>query len=148
MGKFKLSLLAFIGFMVIGILPAAAQESKWGKANTSELYYVNLPVEKVYTYRNGYIVIYRKNINTLGTAYLPYQWFRANDKRAELVKLSDGKTWPSMSVFYKDGKFHAVRVYVAKRPSHQTWGMVPSATNLDDRFEGVEGIDIGTVTDQ
>jgi hypothetical protein len=148
MGKTKLFLMAFIGFMVIGVLPAAAQEDKWGKANTSELYYVNLPVEKVYIYKSGYIVIYRKNINTLGTAYLPYNWFRANVKKAEMIQLADGKTWPSMSVFYKEGKFHSVRIYVAKRGSHQTWGMVPLTTNLDDRFEGVETVDIGTDPNQ
>jgi len=148
MGKTKLSLLAFIGFMAIGALPAAAQADKWGAANTSELYYINLPVEKVYTYRKGYVVLYRKGVNTLGTAYLPYNWFRANVKKAEVIQLADGKTWPSMSVFYKEGKFYAVRLYVARRGAHQTWGMLPSLTNIDDRFENVETIDIGIDPEQ
>jgi predicted CoA-binding protein len=143
MGKIKLFLLAFIGFMVIGVLPAAAQEDKWGKANTSDLYYVNVPVEKVYTYRKGYIVVFRKGSNTMETTYIPYSWFRVNVRKAELVQLADGTTQPCMTVFYKEGKFHTVRLYVAKRGSHQTWGMIPSTTNIDDRFENIESIDIG-----
>jgi len=148
MGKTKLSLLAFIGFMVIGVLPAAAQADKWGAANTSELYYVNVPVEKVFTYRKGYIVVFRRGANSMGTTYIPYDWFRVHVKKADLVQLKDGSLWPSMTVFYKEGKFHAVRLYVAKRSGHQTWGTLPSTTNVDERFENVESIDIGVDSSQ
>jgi len=148
MGKTKLFLLAFFGFMAIGVLPIAAQEDKWGKANTSELYYVNVPIEKVFTYRKGYIVVFRKGSNSLGTAYIPYGWFKVHVRKAELVQLGDGPLWPCMTVFYKEGKFQGVRVYVAKRSSHQTWGMLPSTTNVDDRFENVESIDVGFDSNQ
>jgi len=144
-GKIKLFLIAFIGFAAVGVLPLAAQQQqdKWGAANTSELYYVNLPVEKVYLYRKGYVVLFRQGANAIKRAYIPYEWFRANVKKAELIQLGDGSAWPSMSVFYKEGSFHAVRLYVAKRTSHITWGMLSSTTNLDDRFEGIESVDIG-----
>jgi len=148
MGKTRLSLLAFIGFMVIGVLPAAAQADKWGAANTSELYYVNVPVEKVYLYRKGYIVVFRKGANSLGTTYIPYNWFRANSRKAEMIQLGDGSLWPSMTVFYKEGKFQTVRLYLAKRGAHQTWGMLPSTTDVDDRFENVESIDVGFASSQ
>jgi hypothetical protein len=139
----KLPVLACIGFMVLGALPLAAQQDKWGAANTSELYYVNVPIEKVYPYRKGYVVVYRKGANTLGRAYIPFEWFRANSKKAELVQIGDGKTWPCMSVFYKEGAFYGVRLYVSRRNSHLTWGNIPSNVNLDDRFEGVEEIKLG-----
>jgi hypothetical protein len=45
-----------------------------------------------------------------------------------------------MTVFYKDGKFSHVRLYVRKERSHESWGDVPLNVNIDDRFEGVEGI--------
>ncbi|MDR2471777.1 MAG: hypothetical protein LBD09_06680 [Treponema sp.] len=137
----------------LGVRPLGAQqqreaprqgtmEERWGAANISELYYVNVPVEKVYPYRRGYMVLYRKGVNALGRAYIPFEWFRANVKKAELIQIGDGKTWPSMSVFYKEGAFHGVRLYVSRRPSHQTWGMIASTTNIDDRFD-VEAIDLG-----
>jgi hypothetical protein len=139
----KLSLLAFIAFMAVSALPLAAQQD-WGPANTSELYYVNVPIEKVYPYKLGYVVVFRKGINTLGRAYIPYEWFRAGtDKKAELVEIGGGKTWPCMSIFYKEGAFHSVRIYVARRKSHQTWGRISSNVNIDDRFEGVEEVKLG-----
>jgi len=149
--KTKVLLLTFIGFIAAGIVSLVAQtkqEEKWGAANTSEMYYVNYPVEKVYTYRKGYIVLFRQGAHSLKRAYIPYDWFRAGVKKAELIQLGDGKAWPCMSVFYKLGEFHAVRLYVAKRPSHITWGMLPSTTNVDERFEGIESVDVGFAPEQ
>ena len=147
-------LLVFSCFMALSAAPVAAQqaersvESRWGASNISELYYINVPIEKVYPYRLGYVVLFRKGNNELGRAYIPYDWFKVNVKKAELVQLGDGPMWPSMSVFYKEGAFHAVRLYVAKRTSHLTWGNIPSNVNLDDRFQNVESIDLGFSSDQ
>jgi hypothetical protein len=154
-------LLLFTGFMVLNSPPVFAQEAtetaprgermedRWGKENISELYYVNVPIEKVYPYRLGYVVLYRKGNNELGRAYLPYEWFRVGaDQKAELIQLGDGKTWPCMSVFYKEGAFHAVRLYVSKRESHLTWGNIPSNVNLDDRFQGVETVDLSSSAEE
>jgi hypothetical protein len=143
-------ILAFALFMVFSAPAAVAQqsqedtmESRWGKENISDLYYINVPIEKVYPYRLGYVVLYRKGNNALGRAYIPYEWFRFSNRKADLVQLGDGPWWPSMSVFYKEGAFHSVKLYVAKRDSHLTWGMIPSNVNIDDRFQNVEGIDLG-----
>jgi len=151
MGKTKIFLLAFVGLITVGVVDLMAQtkqEEKWGAANTSDLYYVNFPVEKVYTYRKGYVVLFRQGANSLGRAYIPYQWFRAGVKKAEIIQLADGSSWPCMSVFFKEGSFHAVRLYVAKRSAHITWGMLPSTANLDQYFDGVESIDLSYDSDQ
>jgi hypothetical protein len=143
-------ILVFTGYMAFVAPPAAAQqaaektmEERWGKENVSDLYYINVPVEKVYPYRLGYVVLYRKGNNDLGRAYIPYEWFRFSVKKADLIQLGDGPAWPSMSVFYKEGAFYGVRLYVSKRNSHMTWGVIPSNVNIDDRFKDVEAIDIG-----
>jgi len=149
--KTKIFLVALVGFIAAGIVSLMAQtkqEEKWGAANTSEMYYVNYPVEKVFTYRKGYVVLFRQGAHSLKRAYIPYEWFRAGVKKAELIQLGDGSAWPSMSVFYKLGDFHAVRLYVAKRASHITWGMLASTVNLDDRFEGIESVDVGFPPEQ
>ena len=147
--------VVFTGFMVFNAQPAVAQqaggnsmEDRWGPANTSELYYINVPIEKVYPYRLGYLVLFRKGNNALGRAYIPYAWFKFTDRRADLVQLGDGPSWPCMSVFYKEGAFYGVRLYVSKRQSHITWGIIPSNVNIDDRFQNVEGIDLGFSSDQ
>ena len=148
--------LVFSCFMILNAPPVTAQqaggersvEDRWGAGNISELYYVNVPIEKVYPYRLGYVVLFRKGANSIGQAYIPYSWFRGAERKALLFQLPDGKTWPNMSVFYKEGAFYGVRLYVAKRQSHLTWGMIPSNVNLDDRFEGVENIDLSFDADE
>ena len=149
-------LLLFLGFMALSAPPAIAQaaggdrrpEDRWGAGNISELYYVNVPIEKVYPYKLGYVVLYRKGANGLGRAYIPFEWFRNNVRKAELIQIGDGKTWPCMSVFYKEGAFYGVRLYVAKRLSHLTWGNIPSNVNIDDRFQGVESVDLSFDADE
>ena len=164
MGKKKT--LAVLAVLVLGILPLSAQqaqqtqqtqqtargersmEERWGAANISDLYYLNVPIEKVYPYRKGYVVLYRKGANNLGRAYIPFEWFRNNVGKAQLIQIGDGKAWPCMSVFFKEGAFYGVRLYVSRRPSHLTWGMISSIVNIDDRFEGVESIDLSFNADE
>ena len=148
-------ILIFAGFMILSAPSVEAQqaqeprspEDRWGAGNISELYYINVPIEKVYPYRLGYVVLYRKGANELGRAYIPYEWFRASVGKAQLFQLGDGKTWPCMSVFYKEGAFYGVKLYVAKRGTHLTWGNIPSNVNIDDRFQ-VESIDLGFKPEQ
>jgi len=137
----KLLLLAVLGLVIAGVLPLMAQQ-KIAPENESDLYYVNIPIEKVYNYKLGYVVVYRSGVNKLAEAYIPFEWFRFDQMKAQLIQLGDGKTRPCMSVFYKEGAFHSVRLYVAKRTADLTWGSLPSYTDLDGRFEGVESLDI------
>jgi len=47
-----------------------------------------------------------------------------------------------MTVYYKEGEFSHVRLYVHRWQDHQTWGNVPQNINIDSYFEGVETIDL------
>jgi hypothetical protein len=145
----------FACFLVLSTPQAEAQqandnstEARFGKENVSDLYYINVPLEKIYPSRLGYLVLFRKGNNALGRAYIPYEWFKFTVRKAEMVQIGDGPTWPCMSVFYKEGAFHSVRLYVAKRGSHITWGNIPSNVNLDEHFQNVESIDLGFSSDQ
>jgi hypothetical protein len=110
--------------------------------NSSEYYYVNVRVEKVYPTKFGYMAVYRRGVDRLERVYLPTEWFTAAASKAELLTLPPGKNWPSLSVFYKKGEFSHVRLYVHKQQSHETWGFVPLPVNsqLEPFFENVETI--------
>ncbi|GHV72913.1 hypothetical protein AGMMS49940_02150 [Spirochaetia bacterium] len=126
--------------ILVGILPLMAQE------NTAETYALTVSLEKVYPYRKGYIVKYRKGISQMVDAYLPYEWFKKPDAKSaeppkgELILMGSGSDWPHLTIFYKNGAFDHLRLYVRKERSHETWGSVPLEVNIDDRFENVEGI--------
>jgi hypothetical protein len=78
----------------------------------------------------------------MARAYIPMEWFVDSAGRGEIITLPKGKTWPSMSVYYKEGEFSHVRLYVHRSPAHQTWGIIPQNVNIDSRFEDVETLDL------
>ena len=128
----------FAVFLVIGS-PIFAQNNQQ-KENQSEYYYKNITLEKIYPYRNGYIVQYRRGINGMDKAYLPMAWFTNSAGKGEIVTLPLGKAWPSLSIYYKDGKFSHVRLYVHRVVNHETWGVIPQDINLDSAFENVDDL--------
>jgi hypothetical protein len=106
-----------------------------------EIYYKNISLERIFPYRTGYVVQYRRGFR-LVNAYLPMEWFSNSAGKGEVIALPQGPSWPSMSVYYRDGEFSHVRLYVHRSPSHKTWGVIPQNVNIDDRFENVKEPDI------
>jgi hypothetical protein len=91
-------------------------------AETSAYYPVRLDVVKVYSHAEGFRVVYRKGSADVAAVYLPARWFVSGGK-AELVRGHD-PSFPYMSVFYKDGKFDHLRLYVLADQRDQTWGIL------------------------
>jgi hypothetical protein len=94
-------------------------------AETSDLYPVRIDVVKVYSHADGLQVVYRKGSISLASAYLPIRWFVSGGK-AELVRAND-PSYPYMTVFYKQGKFDHLRLYVLLDQADDTWGILPPA---------------------
>jgi hypothetical protein len=122
-------------------MPLIAQEEDSSSKNP--YYYVNVPIERIYPHRKGYVVSYRKGVTGLAQAYLPVEWFVSgigNGGKGDILLLGPGTAWPYLTVFYKDGAFSHVRLYVRKERTHESWGSIPLTVNLDDRFEDVEDL--------
>jgi hypothetical protein len=130
----------FAAILAAGSPLFAQQNSREGQE--SNYYYINRSLEKIFPYRAGYIVQYRVGMSRLATVYIPMDWFSRAAARGEIVKLARGQGWPSMSVYYKDGEFSHVRLYVHQHMTHSSWGNVPQTVNVDDRFEGIETIEL------
>ena len=112
------------------------------KENSSDMFYVNVSVEKVYPSSAGYIIQYRKGVNGIGTVALPNEWFTDAAGKGELIILPSGTSWPTLSVFYKEGEFSHVRLYVHRSKAHPTWGSVPQGADVKKYFENTDTIKI------
>jgi hypothetical protein len=110
---------------------AQAQSSSGGDSN---MYYYSVTVERIYPSNEGYIVQYRRNNNLIGVIGIPNEWFSDAAGRAEMIRLPFGKNWPTMSVFYINGEFSHVRLYVHRVKSHQTWGMISQTSDVSSYF--------------
>jgi len=122
---------------LFGGLPVFAQNQGQG----GDLIYINVSLERIWPHRLGFVVQYRRPGNRVARAYLPSEWFSSGDSRGELLTLPVGNSWPSMSVFFRDGEFSHVRLNVHRSPLHQSWGTIPLTVNIDDRFE-VETVEL------
>ena len=106
----------------------------------SDFYFFNYPIEKIYAYRLGYMVVYRGNSNRMSRTYIPEDWFSTIGGRGEIVGLGSGHEWPSMTVYYKDGEFSHVRLRLRRDRTHESWGMVPLNINIDEYFQNLEEV--------
>jgi len=118
--------------VLLGIaLPVFAQAKN---KRTEDVYYINVPVERIIPTNTGYVILYRGSKNALSVVGLRNEWFTDAAGCAELVRLADGGDWPSMSVFYKNGDFSHVRLYIHKVRGHHTWGNIPYGTDVSRYF--------------
>jgi len=129
----------FLITLAVG-LPVFAQNQK--DERDSGFYYVNITLEKIFPYRRGYIVQYRKGLFQYGRAYLPAEWFTDADSKGEIVTLPPGTAWPSLTIYYKDGVFNHVRLYIHRLRTHTSWGNVPSSINIDDKFDYIDTVQL------
>jgi len=135
----KLAIILLLVVIFGASVPVFAQISK---DKESEYFYVNVPLEKIYPYRAGYVLVYRKGVNKMVQTYVPGNWFYDAGGKAELITLPPGRNWPSLSVYYKEGEFSHIRLYIHRSKAHATWGNIPQNVNIDDRFEGIESIEL------
>jgi len=138
MKKFVFSAI-FVVFLAVG-LPVFAQNQR--DERDSDYYYVNITLEKIFPHRKGYIVQYRKGMLQYGRAYLPAEWFLEANSKGEIITLPAGQAWPSLTVYYKDGVFSHVRLYIHRWASHESWGTIPQNVDLSGKFDDIESIKI------
>jgi hypothetical protein len=136
----KFVFLTTLLLVLAGVLPLVAQQNNASSSGKEGIYALTISLERVYPYRKGYVVKYRKGINEVVDAFLPNEWFEKTGNKGDLILMGSGPVWPYMTVFYKDGEFDHVRLYVRKERSHESWGDVPLHINIDDRFENVESL--------
>jgi len=126
--------IIYLIFMAV-ITPVFAQNNP----NGDNMYYYNVVVDKIYPSSEGYVIQYRKNnIFDVGTIGIPNNWFSEAGGKAELIRLPAGANWPTMSVFYNNGEFSHVRLYIHRSKSHETWGNVPLGMDVSRHFKEPE----------
>jgi hypothetical protein len=140
----------FVLFILAAVSPVFAQNIVNEHNN---IYCFNVRIEKIYPSSQGYVIQYQRGTGGFGTVGIPNEWFLGRGTpsepepgpaavglqyvaagRAEIIILPPGDNWPSLSIFYVDGEFSHVRLYVHRLKSHQTWGNIPQGSNVSRFF--------------
>ncbi len=121
-----------IAFALLGVFaPMIASQEQNGEDVPIQA--VTVYVQRVFPHRLGYVVIYNRSDLYPGEVYLPNRWFTDAAGRGEIIRTLH-QSAPYMTVFYMNGEFSHVRLFVHDNPAHRSWGALPSDADLTDEF--------------
>jgi hypothetical protein len=134
----RITVLLFVVVMFVAV-PLAAQDAQ----TTDGFFSVTIPAYRIYPHPKGYVFTYRKNSIETGRLFFPYEWFHKTVSNEEPVKgllrvLNKVDIWPRVSIFYRDGQFSYVKLYIRSEMAHESWGVISSGVNFDAEFENAD----------
>ena len=124
----KLVVCCVMVFLLASTLLSFSQQ------NTQDVFYKHAQIVKIYTHMLGYKVVYRKSNLRLGEFFVPMNWFKNSGGKGEIVWGSK-PSYPYFSVFWVDGKFNHIRLYVVSNVNSHTWGVLEGGKELIEDFQ-------------
>ncbi len=110
-------------------------------AAESDFFVKTVPITKVYLYNEGFRIIYLKSTLEPGVIYVPMDWFSTSANAKAEVVYDSNPAFPYFSIFWDEGEFHHIRLYLEKNRSADSWGDKPITEAILSRFENTETLD-------
>ena len=104
-----------------------------------QVFVKTVPIMKVLAHPLGYKILYVTSSMQVADFYVPYTWFKSGGK-AEVV-FGTGAAYPYYSVFYVNGEFDHVKLYLVEKMGHVSWGSMKRTEGDSRKFE-VETLDL------
>ena len=109
---------------VAALLPAA---------DVPNIFVKTMPITRIYVHSLGFKVLYLKSDLTQGAFYVPISWFDTAGGKGVLIKGND-PSYPYFSIFWKDGKFDSIKIYVKASFDDPTWGSLGTPEGAAEKF--------------
>ena len=104
-------------------------------------------IQKITSTKEGYIVVYLDDRLNPHTSYIPIQWFYKSTgatsdgfAKAEIL-YGNGPQFPYMQIFWKDGKFHHLRIFAERNLNSPSWGILSDTADTSGLFHPNQEID-------
>ena len=133
----KLTIVLIV--LIFSCLAVFAQETPRAD-NESYFYFKTAKIFKIYTYNAGYRIVYEKANLELREFMIPMKWFQAGGK-GELIWGNDA-SYPYFSVFWKDGQFDHIKLYLVPDLNHKTWASNENDSETENKISAIENINI------
>jgi hypothetical protein len=135
-------LVAAVVLLMMGV-PLFAQQAGTAPAGGAtdtgpnypkDVYYKVVPLMKVWTGQLGYMVQFFDSKYQVKNVYIPMAWFNnGTNSKADIIYGREA-AYPYMSVYWADGKFDHVKLYVTDDTTSLKWGVLSTNTDLADKF--------------
>ena len=110
-------------------------------AAESEYFVKSVPILKIYPHRDGYRIVYMKSNSDLAVFHVPLNWFGSDPASKAQIVYGNEPAYPYFSIFWKEGEFDHIRLYLEKNKSAASWGDIPDTANLKEKFD-IETLDL------
>lgn len=128
-------LIAVVALLVTSIPSFAQQQSDTSSQYPKQVYYKVVSLMKVWTHQLGYVVQFFNSQARVQDVYIPLTWFNNGmQSKADIVYGLD-RSYPYMTIFWADGQFDHVTLYVSSDDSSQTNGVLPASADIADKFK-------------
>ncbi len=108
--------------------------SLYAQEQDTKLFVKTVSIIKVYSHSAGYKILYLKSNMDLGEFYVPMRWFTRAGGKGEIV-WGDQLSYPYFSIFWVDGKYDHIRLYLHKNLDSETWGLLKEGSVDEANFE-------------
>ncbi|WP_052078571.1 hypothetical protein [Spirochaeta lutea] len=124
----------FIVLLVVMLgVPALGAAQETGIGAESSYFAKTFYILKIAPHTEGYRVTYLTTAGKSAVTYLPINWFTSAAGKAELIE-SLNPSVPYMDVYWQDGEFSHLRLFVNPDYNDPSWIAFPSGVNAQEEF--------------
>ncbi|MCX7029482.1 MAG: hypothetical protein NTU62_05100 [Spirochaetes bacterium] len=120
---------AIVVLLVLACCTAFAQE-KAGR----DVYVKTVPIARVYPHMLGYRILYFTSTLEYAEMYVPGSWFSFSGTSKANVIWGETSEFPYFSIYWADGKFDRILLYLHSNMHHISWGSLPPGIDLTSQF--------------
>ena len=117
--------------LLLTSLPSFAQQAY---VNPKDAYYKVVPIIKVWMHQLGYMVQFWTSKNQIARMYIPLSWFNQGANSKADIIYGNEAGFPYVTIFWVDGKFDHINLYVANSYDSLSWGVLSQSTDLTTEF--------------
>ena len=122
-----------VAALIVVLLLAGAAAFAQQTAGRS-VYVKTIPIAKIYPHPLGYRILYFRSTLDYAEMYVPLSWFTWGGTGKAAVVWGDSAEFPYLSIYYLDGKFDRIMLYLQPNMHHVPWGKLPAGFDLTARF--------------
>jgi hypothetical protein len=122
---------AIVAILVLLVCSAAFAQQN----DDRDVYVKSVRIARVYPHALGYRILYFKSTLEYAEMYVPLKWFSFGGEGKANVIWGESAEFPYLTIYYVDGKFDRILLYLHANMHDVTWGTLPPGIDLARQFD-------------
>lgn len=139
---FLMAMMALLGVAAFAQVRSPTPAQPAHDVFNSPYYVKNVLLNRIVSTARGYRLEYFTAKMEPVAIHVPIEWFSRQNQYGRLedggvkaeIYFGTDPAYPYVSIFWKNGKFSHLRIFVQENFHHHSWGTLPPGTNIDHRF--------------